>query len=250
MSIYGELGIVFAFSIALSALYTWTEIPETYSADAEQNGYRYLSFSATFLALLLSFTIYTIWQSYTSFKSLIYSQVAEIGDFYNSIKGQPDSRPILIQLENYLTSVINDQWPASRAGYVNEKTAKLNRELLSSITAYNIKHPHLTSLLNLRLKLSHQLDELIPDEIDNYLVLIIMIISIIFLIMLWFIRFEDDRIQYIFNLGTIFIISLALYFLVVLSQPYNNHAFEIKPNEFIKLRDQIRTYLNQTKTET
>lgn len=246
MSLYRELAIVFVISIALSALYTWTETPSSYDQDAEQNGYRYLSFSATFLALLLSFTVTIVWQSYNQFKTLIFNQVAEIKDFFYSIKGLPNSKPIIIELEKYLTSVIEDQWPSSKAGHINPKSLALNRSLLDMIREYNLNHPQLSKLLKLNVNLSHQLDELIPDSVDSYLVLVITIISIVFLILLWFIRFKNIRTQLIFNLGTIFIIGLALYFLVVLSQPFHSHAFTIKPTGYIELRDEIRNYLQGT----
>lgn len=245
MSIYVDLAIVFFISVAISALYTWLETPMHVADRFSDTAYKYLIFMATLLAFLLSFTITIVWQSYISINDIIFDQVEKLRKIFTSFRCLPDTKPILIKLDQYLTSIIDDQWENLKYNKINETTYLLGNELSSMIRDYRIKHPDFTHVLDITINIPHHLEELTHGKVNDFIIIGIMIVSIVFMGLLWFIRSPYHRVQFVFNAATIFVIGIALYFMVSLSRPFTSHAFKIEPDHYERLRNVIRAYLAQ-----
>src|SRR5262245_19353661 len=107
------------------------------SSDAVGN---YLQTIGTIYAVLLAFVVFVVWQQFNDARGNVEREANEILDVMRVVKGLPENvwRPLLKHLHEYVSTVLDDEWPAMARG--SRATFEAGTRILDRISGLLVAH--------------------------------------------------------------------------------------------------------------
>jgi hypothetical protein len=102
-----------------------------------------VSVVGTILAVLLSFTVVTIWQEYDQAGESAFNEAAAIGDLYTLSRHfpQPTRSELQTLLRQYASVVVTEEWPLMREGKVSPGVQAASGALFNLVVRYGPNTP-------------------------------------------------------------------------------------------------------------
>jgi hypothetical protein len=100
-----------------------------------------ISTVGTILAVILSFMLVSVWQQYDQAGATVVQEASAVADLYHAAGNfpEPTQSDLRRALRTYIAAILNDEWPAMRAGKVSASAARATYGILSTIVRYNPK---------------------------------------------------------------------------------------------------------------
>jgi hypothetical protein len=200
-----------------------------------------ITFTSLILGLLIGFSFSNFWSRYIYISDSINIEEQQLMQMYEIIKDYPDTQGIINSIQDYIYSVINVEWPILVKGKFSIETDKKFKSIISEINKYVKLNPNspITNQLYTLIPQRDRFKSIVSTNFGLYLIWIIILSAIVTLIGFWFLRNINYTIQIIIDIGIIIIISLSIYLLYELINPFSG-IFSLSPNGFINLYDQIK----------
>lgn len=238
-SIWVSLLFVFLISLGITLVYNLSRYLLNRNNTLGDQVRKISHFMTILVALLLSFGVAEIWARYSSLQKDIQNQIVNLKQFYQYIKFLPNTKPIIDKLEQYLKSMVVDEWPALSKNKTSPITRDINNELEDLIYKYSIENPSINVMFNNINDLTDHLNFIIHSSSDSYVIIMLSIIVVLFLGMMWFIHIENFYILFFVDFAVIYSISSVMYFLIDLNNPFDNKSFYITWQGYTDLRNFI-----------
>jgi hypothetical protein len=220
MEVIGVLGI----SFIITFIYTGSKKCFEALDRAVQNVVGIsLVFSSILLSLIIAFSIQTLWNRYDKIKLAFKEDAEKLELIYKLTKDQPD---ITNEIKNVLNILINNNINKDNV-YNNIKNKIIDYSILTN-------NPKLLDYIENLGK-----NEAILEENNDFIIYIVLILSLIVLSAFWFLNAEKEVVQFIIDFGVISIIVFSLYLLIILNNPFSKNIIQIKKTMFENLLNKI-----------
>lgn len=200
-----------------------------------------ITFTSVVFGLLLGFTVSNFWNRYITIGDFISEEAQQLSEMYNIVKGYPGTQGIINALQLYLENTINVEFKFLAQNKTSKENDVLFKNIIIEINNYVRENPNtpIANTLYTLIPERERLKNTINASFSNYLIWIIIISAIITLVGFWLLQNENLYFQLIIDVGIIAIISLSIYLLYELKNPFSG-IFQIQPTDFINLLNEIK----------
>lgn len=204
-----------------------------------------VTFASVIFSLLLAFTISDFNQRYYDIRDLIADEVSKLQLTFELLKNQPGSRPVIVQLRDYVKSIIQVEWPALAQGKSYNVTVDDHRKLNTALIAWSRQYPQqpLAQGLSDYLTTSLRARRIQASSGNRFLMIIVLLAAILTLVGFWYVHIDRLSVQILVDFGIIAVIVISLYVLWIMNNPFAAHEVTLKPTGYELLLAEIDAYL-------
>lgn len=235
------IAIAVILSIVGLAAYKYFVPPDYFTFDSNSLTAIFLGIIGVPVGVVLAFVVTGVWQSYNDASAKNETEASDLLFLYRSVQQLPDTDQILQSIRNYISYIIEVEFPQMRAGIdpveglalllsIGSQIYNLNPETPKEIVLYQESIDLYNEILALRAARIGSLDGLAPEL---WWVLIIGIVIII--VMSWFVYSRRPILHYIMTVAVAAGLASLLFLVVVLDRPYQGQ-FSLDENSFIGAR--------------
>lgn len=241
-----KLFLLIALAFFAALVFVWSKRFHTrLSLDEQPIIGLTVTFASVIFSLLLAFTISDFNQRYYDIRDLIADEVSKLQLIFQMLQGQPDSRPIIVSLRNYVRSVIRDEWPALAQGKPWLVTIDENQRLNQALISWSRQYPQqpLSENLSDYLTSSLRARRIQSSSGNRFLMIVVVLAALLTLLGFWYVHIDRALVQFLVDFGIIAIIFVSLYVLYIMNNPFAAHEVTLKPTGYEILLAEIDVYL-------
>jgi hypothetical protein len=220
---------------------------ETLKENHEVGGFIFNAFGLIY-AVLVAFVVFATWTEYDNSKKNTDAEAIEVNDLYQDSKAFPDSlrRQIHLALADYVTDVINDEWPLLNEGQASEKAKNsyirivalyttMEVSKLTNIPVYGESLKHLNDLGEKRRTRVFDSNNTIPGIIW----VVLLFGSVMTVIYTYFFSTRKFAPQFLMTACLTILNTMILYMIYMLDKPFTG-SMKIGPQAFEYMLEMIK----------
>jgi hypothetical protein len=215
-----------------------------------------VSFVATLFAFLLGFVIVALWGIYNDAEKIVRVEANELRTIYRLSAHLQSGEKLQGLVRDYASSVATDEWPAMMQGTSSPKSDELKnsiwREALHLIDNDKnnpiLAKETLDSLVRMNTARRERLD-MLALSIHPLLLVGLAITGLSTVAGLFFLGIKHKRAQFIVDFLVLLCITLNMYLVVAVDQPFSGTGFTVSPKSFSTLADQMTTEITASANE-
>jgi hypothetical protein len=208
------------------------------------------SFAATFFAFLLGFVIVGLWGTYSSAEKLVREETNELRTLDRLAANMRPGQKLQDLIRDYADSVATDEWPAMMQGKFSPRSDELKNsiwnETLSLIQSDKnsplLGKEALDSLVRMNNARRERLS-MLTSSVHPLLLVGLTVTGLSTLVGRFFLGIRRPRIQFLVDFLVLFCITVAMYLVVAVDEPFSGTGFTVSDKHFTALANQITTEL-------
>jgi len=214
----------------------------------------FASFVAMLFAFVLGFVIVNLWGTYNAADELVHKEANEVRTIYRLSAHLDSGEKLQGLLRDYARSVAIDEWPAMMQGKCSLESDQLKntiwRETLNLVdndkNSPILSKEALDSLVRMNSARRERLG-MLDSSIHPLLLVGLGTTGLSTLAGFFFLGIKHKKAQFVVDFLVLLCISLNLYLVVSLDQPFSGTGFTLPNDAFATLADQMTTELNGIK---
>lgn len=229
---YGSVyaGFAFSFFVAVIVTFLYTSTRRMYK-EVDEDRLKLIipimTLSSVLFALLATFTISNLWRRYQDIRQHLVTQLNKLRMLYRGLKSMPDTLKLQKDLKLYANSLATTELRS----LANERHSNYTELLYDQLVDDMLEYSHTHDLNNRfvifgNLYVGESGEQLLTPEINHALYFIIVMSAIFTLGAFWFLNIVDSEVQFVVDLFVISIVSLVLYIIHELMNPFDSSLLQ------------------------
>lgn len=197
------------------------------------------SFFTTIYAFFLGFAIVTLWSAFLTAKANVTREADSLLVAYRLSKILPDSGAFRLSLQDYVRSVVEDEWPSMAAS--DTLSDKTQHSLEKVWDSYIVLKPADKSDYDLYLEIGNRVGEANRQRLSRgiltqgnlyhpvWVIIVFGFLAVLF--GLYYNHFQQNRVRLCFDFMVIFLVLCCIYFIYDINTPFSGYIV-VKPEAF------------------
>ncbi len=214
--------------------------------------------AVTVYAIIAGFTILIAFTRYQELNNIISEEINCLGDVLDFTKYIQEQdyikEQIIDNVRKYGVSVANDEWPNMVSGQPNQKTSVYLENIMDSINNINLANNKNSVVFELFVNRIKDLTTFRGNRLNKakepfpqLLVLILYVISIVFIVSVFYTLTPNLLFQSIFLTSVVFVTSLVIQVVEDLGNPYKPGIWHVSKEDYENIKTSIVTQAGTAK---